>query len=570
MREIGTLRTLGASRRLIMRTILTEALVIGALGSVLGLGLGIGLATGLIALMRGMDMPVGTLQVTPGPAIVAVVIGMLVTAGGALWPARRAGRVSPIRAVLGNRGARTAPRRSRLVFGLALTLPGAVLGGRFWGGDNSGSALSGLYGISLTMTMFVGIALLAPFVIVPVIRVLAMPMRKVLPAGGRLAADSLLSNAARTAATAAALTIGLSVVVVNSTFSASFMGTVSDQLEASFARDFTVQAAGQTLETGGGPGVPHALARQIAAMPETRAVTPIRALFLDLPGIESGQKQGIAKAYDPSVYALMDATPIKGASREAALSGVAAGGVIVGPLYARLAHLEVGDRVSLRGPGGTRRAPVTGVLDGISDMGGNEMQVSLGTMQSIYRVTNDAQLAVRARSDAAAGPLGRRIEAIVRRDYPGVELASIADKKNEVRDQVSATFNMFNSIVAIAVIVSLLGVVNALAMSVLERTREIGVLRALGSSRWQIRRTMLDESLLICAAGAITGVAFGLAIGAAWLPGFAKVMPGLTFHFPGTTAFAVAVAAIVLGTLAAILPARRAARLKVIEALSYE
>jgi putative ABC transport system permease protein len=113
-------------------------------------------------------------------------------------------------------------------------------------------------------------------------------------------------------------------------------------------------------------------------------------------------------------------------------------------------------------------------------------------------------------------------------------------------------------------------VVNTLAMSVLERTREIGVLRALGSSRWQIRRTMLDESLLICAAGAITGVAFGLAIGAAWLPGFAKAMPGLTFHFPGTTAFAVAIAAIVLGTLAAILPARRAARLKVIEALSYE
>ncbi len=570
MREIGTLRTLGASRGLVTRTILTEALIIGALGSVLGLGLGIGLASGLIALMRGMEMPVGALQVSPGPAIVAVVIGMLVTAAGALWPARRAGRVSPIRAVLGNRGARTAPRRSRLAFGLALTLPGAVLGGQFWGAGNGGSALSGLYGISLTMTMFVGIALLAPFVIIPVIRLLAVPMRKLFPAGGRLAADSLLSNAGRTAATAAALTIGLSVVVVNSTFAASFMGTVSDQLEASFARDFTVQAAGQTLETGGGPGVPHRLAQEVGAMPETRAVTPIRAVFLDLPGIESGQKQGIAKAYDPGVYALMDATPIKGATRTAALRGVAAGGVIIGPQYARLAGLEVGDRISLRGPGGATRAPVTGVLDGIGDMGGNEMQMSLETMRRIYRVTGDAQLAIRARSDAAARPLERRIEALVARDYPGVELASVVEKKEEVRDQVSATFNMFNSIVAIAVIVSLLGVVNALAMSVFERTREIGVLRALGSSRWQIRRTMLDESLLICAAGAITGVAFGLAIGAAWLPGFATVMPGLTFHFPGTTALAVAVAATVFGTLAAILPARRAARLNVIQALNYE
>jgi putative ABC transport system permease protein len=570
MREIGTLRTLGAPRRLVTRTIVTEALVVGALGSVLGLGLGVGLAGGLIALMRGMEMPVGTLQVSAGPAVVAVLIGMVVTAGGALWPARRAGRVEPIRAVLGSRGVRKAPRHRRLAFGLALTLPGALLGGQFWGGDNSGSALSGLYGISLTMAMFVGIALLAPFVIIPVIRVLAAPMRRLFPAGGRLAVDSVLSNPARTAATAAALTIGLSVVVVNSTMSASFMGTVNDQLEASFARDFTVQAAGQTLETGGGPGVPRDLTRQIGAMPETRAVTPVRALLLDLPGIESGQKQGIAKAYDPSVYALMDATPIKGATREAALRGVADGGVIVGAQYARLGGLEVGDRVTLRGPGGARRAPVTGVLDGIADMGGNEMQLSLATMERIYGVTSDAQLAVRARSDASARPLERRIEAVMARDYPGLELASIADKKQEVRDQVSATFNMFNSIVAIAVIVSLLGVVNTLAMSVLERTREIGVLRALGSSRWQVRRTMLDESLLICAAGAFCGVAFGLAIGAAWIPGFAKVMPGLTFHFPGTTAIAVAVAAIVLGTVAAILPARRAARLKVIEALSYE
>ena len=134
---------------------------------------------------------------------------------------------------------------------------------------------------------------------------------------------------------------------------------------------------------------------------------------------------------------------------------------------------------------------------------------------------------------------------------------------------MSATFNMFNSIVAIAVIVSLLGVVNTLAMSVLERTREIGVLRALGSSRWQVRRTMLDESLLITAAGAFAASPSGSS-SRVLDRGFAQMMPGLTFHFPGATAFAVAAAAIVLGTLAAVLPARRAARLKVIEALAYE
>ena len=120
--------------------------------------------------------------------------------------------------------------------------------------------------------------------------------------------------------------------------------------------------------------------------------------------------------------------------------------------------LKVGDRLPLRGPDGSVRAPVVGVLDAISGSGGNEMQVSLQTMERIYGVTTDAQLAVRARSDAARAPLERRIEGIVARDYPGLELASMADRKAEIQSQIAATFNMFNAIVAIAVIVSLLGV----------------------------------------------------------------------------------------------------------------
>jgi putative ABC transport system permease protein len=570
MREIGTLRTLGASRRLVTRTILLEAGMIGSVGSVLGLGLGIALAGGLIALMRGMGMPVGALHVAAGAAVAAVALGLVVTTIGAAWPARRAGRVAPIRAVLGTRGVRRAPRRARLAVGAALFLPGLVLGGRFWGGNGNGSAISGIAGIALTMAMFAGMALLAPFVILPTVRALAWPLRRLYPAGGRLAADALLANPLRTAATAAALTIGLSVVVVNASLSASFMGTVSDQIEQSFARDFTVQAAGQTLETGGGPGVPRSLVARIRAMPETRAATPIRVLFMDLPGIDHGQKQGMAMAYDPAVYGLMDATPLDGATRAEALASVARGGAIIGPQYARLAGLHVGDRIRLRGPGGSAEAPVAGVIHSVAGGEFNVMQISLDVMRRIYGVTNDAQVAVRARSDAVSPQLDRRIESLLARDYPGLEVASMADRKAEIDAEISATFNMFNAIVAIAVIVSLLGVVNTLAMSVIERTREIGVLRALGSSRWQVRRTMVTESLLITVAGALTGVVAGLAIALAWMPGFAETMPGLSFHFPGGTTFAVAVAAIVLGTLAAVVPARRAARLKVIQALAYE
>jgi putative ABC transport system permease protein len=199
-----------------------------------------------------------------------------------------------------------------------------------------------------------------------------------------------------------------------------------------------------------------------------------------------------------------------------------------------------------------------------------EMRLSLDTMRSVYGEYQPAELAVEARSADLRPALESKIAALLDRRYPNLEMQSAADAKEEVSDEINRTFNMFNAIVIIAIIVSLLGVINTLAMSVIERTREIGVLRALGASRWQVRSTMLDESLMLTVAGSVVGVAAGTLIGVMWLRGADEVMPGLSFHFPGPIVIAVAVAAVVLGVIAAILPARRAARLKVINALTYE
>jgi putative ABC transport system permease protein len=195
------------------------------------------------------------------------------------------------------------------------------------------------------------------------------------------------------------------------------------------------------------------------------------------------------------------------------------------------------------------------------------MQISLATMKRAYGHTADAQLAVKARTPQAEPALERRVSALLRREYPNLELQSSAGVKREIEQHISSQFNLFNGIVAIAVIVSLLGVINTLAMSVIERTREIGVLRALGASRWKVRRTMLDESLLLTLSGAMTGLASGIAIGWLWMKG---LDPPIDFHFPVATAIGVALLAVVLGALAAILPARRAARLNVLAALKYE
>jgi putative ABC transport system permease protein len=203
-------------------------------------------------------------------------------------------------------------------------------------------------------------------------------------------------------------------------------------------------------------------------------------------------------------------------------------------------------------------------------MTGMEMRLSLETMKHVYGDYQPAELAVEARSADARPALEAKIAGLLDRRYPNLEMQSAADAKKEVSDEINRTFNMFNAIVIIAIIVSLLGVINTLAVSVIERTREIGVLRALGASRWQVRSTMLDESLMITIAGSVIGVAAGTLIGVTWLRGVDDVLPGMTFHFPGPIVIAVAIAAVVLGVIAAILPARRAARLKVIEALAYE
>jgi len=569
-REIGTLRTLGATPRMIAGSVLIEALTVGVVGTALGLGFGLALASGLVAAMKGFGIPVGGLSIGPSAAVAAVVLGLVVTVVGALRPARRAGAVEPIRAVLGDTKTRARPSLRRGLLGLALFLPGCILGGRFWmGGGNSGSAASAILGIGMTMALFAGIAIAAPFLIMPVLRLLAAPLRRVSPTGGRLAVDSTSGNPLRTAATAGALTIGLSVFVVNSVFSASFLGTIREQVDHSFAHDFTVQSIGGGAETGESFQLAPEVAGEIARLPAARIVSSLRTRFVELPRTHAEANNGLAIALDPSTYGLVDKSSYRGASPARALAGLARGGIIAGPAFAGAAGLHVGSVVTLRGPDGTLRAPVVAELNSMSVMGGMVMEMSQATQQAVYGPMNDTQLLVEAQPGRAPA-LERQAQALLDRRYPNLELQSSVEAKQHVEKQINQQFGLFNAIIFVAVIVSLLGVINTLAMSVIERTREIGVLRALGSSRWLVRTSLLNESLLITLAGAVVGVLCGLVIGAAWIAGLGDLMPGISFRFPLGATLIVAAVAVVLGSIAAVLPARRAARTDVISALNYE
>jgi putative ABC transport system permease protein len=568
-RELGLLRTLGASRRMITRSILLEALALGVLGSALGLALGFALVFGLVALMRGFSIPVGHVQISGTAAIIAVATGLLATAVGAWLPARRAGRIAPIRAVLGGRETQHSRRGPRAVAALILFVPGAILGGSLWFANNgNGSALRGLIAITLTMAMFIGMVLAAPVIIPPLVELIGRPLRRLSPTAGRMATDATRSNVSRTAATAIALTIGLSVVVVNAGMTSSFLGTLRAQIDQGYARDVNVQPQGAAIEQGGAQTIAPAVGRELAALPQAAVVSPLRVAGLRMPRL--GDTLGLVEGVQPRTFGIVDHGAIAGASRDAALAGVARGGVIVARGYAHAAGLHVGDRLTLHGASGTRTARVAGVLNTMTAMNGMVIQVSLATMRDVYGVTADAQLLVQARSPAQRAALTAAVQRLLRRDHPELEALSNADVKQQITDEVNRQFGLFNAILLIAIIVSLLGVVNTLAMSAAERTREIGLLRALGASRWLVRASMLDESLLITCSGALAGIALGTLIAWSWVQGLGSLLPGIAFRFPTSQVVGVAVAAIVLGVIAAALPARRAARLDVLDALAYE
>ncbi len=569
-REIGMLRTLGTSRGKIASSVLTEALVLGLIGSVVGLGLGIGLALLLIELMRELDFPVGDLVLTPLAPVAAVVTGLVTAVGGAFHPARRAGRTSPIRAVLGTEGLRSRLRARRAVLGVVLI--GLGLAGAFWlGAADEVTTLVAAAGMTGTIAIFFGIALVAPFVIRPLVRALSLPLRLLFPVEGRLAADAARSDPGRTAATATALMIGLALVVAVNSLGSSFLKTISDEFDRSFARDLTVQPTGFAPGQGPQQTIARGLRDRLARVPEAAVVARERFLFTSgLPGPRGKTgEDGLLVAFEPKRFEKVDTTDIEGPPREEVFDRMAKGEVTVGKAYSEEKDLAVGDSLKLEGPSGTRRARVAGLVETVV-LGGQTVAMSLKTMERVYGTSADSQLALKATSEEARPALRRKVKDIVSRDYPNLSVLSNEELKSDVEARVNEQFGIFYAIVGVAIFASLFGIINTLTMSVIERTREIGVLRALGASRWQVRRSISYESLVIGLIGALLGIAVGTGLGAALLQGLSAGVPGVVYRPPVTTMAWVGVAGLALGLIASILPARRAARLDVIKAISYE
>ncbi|MFF2354656.1 ABC transporter permease [Kitasatospora sp. NPDC058115] len=559
-REIGLLRAVGGSRRQVNRSVLVEALILGTVGSTFGIGAGLGLAVGLIQLMNavGMHLSAGDLKIGADVFVAGYAVGVVITVLAAWIPARRAGRIAPI-AALRDHGTPAEARSNvvRAVIGLVLTAGGGGLLVLAAGAETA--ATGGRYiGLGVLFTL-VGFVVLGPLLATTVVRVLGALLPALFGPSGKLAQRNAMRNPRRTGATAAALMIGLALVIGASVFTSSVIKSTNQQIDRSVGADYIV-SAGQN-------GVSAEIAEAVRKTPGVDHVTEQRYLpahFTSPDGRTSEEGVSAVSARFTEDFRL----PVKAGSADSLKQGALA----VGEDFAEDHGLKVGDTVRIDyGQGRVQSLPVGVVMTkGNSLFDGNTF-AAIDTVTKAVPAADQPVAAVVFGKAAAGADVSRTLTALedALKEYPQASVRDQAGYKDLVQEQVNTLLYMIYGLLFLAIVVAVLGVVNTLALSVVERTREVGLLRAIGLSRRQLRRMIRLESMVIALFGAVLGTALGLA----WGITGQRVLrtQGLeALAVPVTTIVFTLAASVVIGLLAALVPAFRAGRMNVLAAIATD
>lgn len=546
--EMALMRALGAERRQVTRSVLIEAFIVGFVGSTIGLLLGIGVAQLLKLVFGAFGFELGeTLVLVPRTVAVAYLVGIVVTMVAAFAPARHAARVPPVAAMRDEVVLAESSRRTRTGIGAGLTVAGttAMLIGLF--ADVSNAAF--VVGVGI-LAIFVGTALLAPIIAVPLIRLFAGWYPAAFGTVGRLARENALRNPRRTAATASALMIGMALVSAVSIVGASANKTVDDAFDDGIEAEFVISnAVGQPFS----PEIASA-ADDVDGVADTVSVRASPALI--------DGRTTFLQAFDPQAFSTAARLDIVDGTRD-----VSDGGLLLGEDTAQADGLAVGDSVQLTLPGSDEAAEIVGIY-GESPLLSGGYITSQATLDEggvpavdllVYVVLEDG-----ATPSAAQAGLDEATS-----DVPTVTVHDQEAYKQQSRDQVNQLLFLVYALLGLAVLIALLGIVNTLALSVIERTREVGLLRAVGLSRRQLRATVRLESIAIAVLGSLLGVGLGVVFGIALQQATAD--DGLdVLAVPGFQLAGFVVLGIVIGVLAALWPARRAAKLDVLRAITTE
>jgi putative ABC transport system permease protein len=553
-RELATLRTLGGSRRQVLASVLLEALVIGLLASIAGLLLGLGIAHALRSLFAALDLelPGGGLVFATRTVVVSVAAGTLVALLASLRPALRATRVEPIAAVREGALLPTSrlARRGSIAASAVLAVASAMLG---YGLLADGAPLR-LRLLALgtgVLVLFLGVALAAPRLVRPLAAVLGAPAAR-LSIAGALARANTVRNPARTATTAAALMIGLALITFVAVIAQGARASLVDAVEKQFLGDYALAARSEDLGD--------AALRAARSAPGAETVSGVR----EGSGRLSGESV-LVTSVDAAITKVVSIDWTRGSDRVPAQLG--RDGAFVQESYAEQHDLDVGSQLRLTTATGTTiRLTVDGIFR--QPRGGSPF----GAV-TISRATFDRSFTNRDNAYAFANMRGgvtpkntRRLEQALAA-FPDVDVQTRDEFTAAQLEDLEATLNIVYALLALSVLVSVFGIVNTLVLSVFERTRELGMLRAIGMSRRQVRRMIRHESVVTTLIGATLGISVGLLLAAVFTRALAD--EGFVFAVPYASLLAFILVAIGLGLLAAILPARRASRLNVLHALQY-
>jgi putative ABC transport system permease protein len=562
-RENGLLRALGASKRQVLGSVIIEAVTVGIIASLIGLAAGIAVAAGLKALLGlfGFTLPGGSLVVSSSTVVISLLVGIGVTVVAAISPARKAAKVPPVAAMQeATVGSTGYGSKQRVIVGSVILALGiaALFTGLF--GNVSNAFLIVGAGVLL---VFFGVSVLGRTISLPLSRAIGAPLPRIKGVTGTLARENTMRNPKRTAASASALMIGVGLIAFISIFANSTKASINAALDSSFTGDFVVNSG-----AGTSGGVDPVLARQLNTLPEVAAATGERTGSV----VIFGSAQQIA-AVDPATAGkIFNVSPQQGS-----ISALGADSIAVSSGVASAHHLTLGSPVPLLFRDTGQRTLRVGLIYGDtraapSVNAGSTASYFLGTPAydaNFAAPHYDTQVFVKKAPGVSTAAALAAVQKLSAQYAPGSDVLDQAAYKAQQTKGITQILSLIYVLLALAIVIALLGVGNTLALSIFERTRELGVMRAVGMTRGQLRSTIRWESVIVALQGTLLGLVVGVFFG--WALVLAQKDKGVNvFSIPYLTLILIVVLAGLAGVVAAILPSRRAAKLNVLRAIVTE
>ena len=561
-RELALLRAVGAGRGQVMLSVMVEAVIVGLISAVLGLLAGVGLAKLVTSALEasGADLPTTSLVVSPQTVVIAFVIGLVVTLIAAVMPAIRATRVPPLAALRDIAIDRSGASRLRLALGVVVLVLGALALSAAWTQDGDTDAIPTV-GLG-ALLVIIGAIVIGPVVAGPTIRLLGAPLPRLRGITGRLAGENAARSPKRTSATASALLIGVALVAFITVFAASATESVEAEVARGFSADFVVQSEAGAFGPPG--GFPSSVTEAVEGVDGVATVVPVGFGGAEFTYPDGEKATSFLTSVEPEgLSSVMTPRMAEGSS----IDDLTDDGIVLDVAAIDDHGAEIGETVTVTVPGGDSiDLEIEAFSDDLTLLGG--FTITRDTYATIVPELLDIQVFGNIEEGADLDEVMAAVDEAIA-ETPAVEVLDKDGFIGSIVDQITAFVTVIYALLVLSIVIALIGIANTLSLSINERTRELGLLRAVGMDRGQLRATVRWEAVLISVLGALVGIALGILLSWALvtsLEGF-----GLNqFALPVGSLVVIVVLAACIGVLASILPARRAAKLAILDAIAHE